>query len=170
MERCVEKRVKKLKPIDAYDIIMHSSDAVLSGGVRRSASLALFSADDEEMAKAKTGNWYVDNPQRARSNNSALLLKNETTYEEFKKLMGSVKEFGEPGFIWSDSTEMTFNPCVEVGMWPVDEKTGKSGWQGCNLSTINCSSIADEEDFYERCRAAAIIGTLQAGFTNLEYL
>jgi ribonucleoside-triphosphate reductase (thioredoxin) len=170
LEACVERKQKKLRPIDAYDIIMHSSDAVLSGGVRRSASLALFSADDEEMAKAKTGNWYIDNPQRARSNNSALLLKDDTSYEDFVELMESVKEFGEPGFIWSDSTEMTFNPCVEVGMWPVDEKTGKSGWQGCNLSTINCSSVVDEEDFYERCKAAAIIGTLQAGFTNLEYL
>ena len=170
LDRCVENGQKKLRPIDAYDIIMHSSDAVLSGGVRRSASLALFSADDDEMAKAKTGNWYVDNPQRARSNNSALLLKNETSYENFKNLMESVKEFGEPGFIWSDSTEMTFNPCVEVGMWPVDEKTGKSGWQGCNLSTINCSSVSDEEDFYERCKAAAVIGTLQAGFTDLDYL
>ena len=170
LETCVERKQKKLRPIDAYDIIMHSSDAVLSGGVRRSASLALFSSDDEEMAKAKTGNWYVDNPQRARSNNSALLLKDSTSYEQFAKLMDSVKEFGEPGFIWSDSTEMTFNPCVEVGMWPVDEATGKSGWQGCNLSTINCSSVVDEEDFYERCKAAAIIGTLQAGFTNLEYL
>lgn len=170
LETCIENKQKKLRPIDAYDIIMHSSDAVLSGGVRRSASLALFSADDEEMAKAKTGNWYVDNPQRARSNNSALLLKDDTTYEQFSELMESVKEFGEPGFIWSDSTEMTFNPCVEVGMWPVDEKTGKSGWQGCNLSTINCSSVVDEEDFYERCKAAALIGTLQAGFTNLEYL
>jgi|TARA_B100001094_G_scaffold333423_1_gene411984 ribonucleoside-diphosphate reductase alpha chain len=170
LENCVENKQKKLRPIDAYDIIMHSSDAVLSGGVRRSASLALFSANDEDMAKAKTGNWYIDNPQRARSNNSALLLKDDTTYEQFKTLMGSVKEYGEPGFIWSDSTEMTFNPCVEVGMWPVDEKTGKSGWQGCNLSTINCSSVIDEEDFYERCKAAAIIGTLQAGFTDLEYL
>ena len=170
LERCLENKQKKLRPIDAYDIIMHSSDAVLSGGVRRSASLALFSADDEEMAKAKTGNWYVDNPQRARSNNSALLIKDDTTYEQFSSLMESVKEFGEPGFIWSDSTEMTFNPCVEVGMWPVDEKTGKSGWQGCNLSTINCSSVVDEEDFYERCKAAAIIGTLQAGFTELAYL
>ena len=170
LEACLERKQKKLRPIDAYDIIMHSSDAVLSGGVRRSASLALFSADDEEMAKAKTGNWYVDNPQRARSNNSALLLKDDTTFEQFKTLMESVKEFGEPGFIWSDSTEMTFNPCVEVGMWPVDEKTGKSGWQGCNLSTINCSSVVDEEDFYERCKAAAVIGTLQAGFTKLDYL
>jgi ribonucleoside-diphosphate reductase alpha chain len=84
--------------------------------------------------------------------------------------MESVKEFGEPGFIWSDSTEMTFNPCVEVGMWPVDEESGKSGWQGCNLTTINCSSIEDEQDFYDRCKAAAIIGTLQAGFTKLDYL
>jgi ribonucleoside-triphosphate reductase len=170
LDRCVTSGQKKLRPIDAYDIIMHSSDAVLSGGVRRSASLALFSADDEEMTKAKTGNWFIDNPQRARSNNSALLLKDDTSFEEFKILMESVKEFGEPGFIWSDSTEMTFNPCVEVGMWPVDEESGKSGWQGCNLSTINCSSIEDEEDFYERCKAAAIIGTLQAGFTKLDYL
>jgi len=170
LDRCIANGQKKLRPIDAYDIIMHSSDAVLSGGVRRSASLALFSADDEEMAKAKTGNWYMENPQRARSNNSALLLKDDTTFEEFQTLMESVKEFGEPGFIWSDSTEMTFNPCVEVGMWPIDEITGKSGWQGCNLSTINCSSIEDEEDFYERCKAAAIIGTLQAGFTKLDYL
>lgn len=112
LDRCIANRQKKLRPIDAYDIVMHSSDAVLSGGVRRSASLALFSPDDEEMAKAKTGNWYMENPQRARSNNSALLLKEETTFEEFATLMESVKEFGEPGFIWSDSTEMTFNPCV----------------------------------------------------------
>jgi ribonucleoside-diphosphate reductase alpha chain len=170
LDRCIANGQKKLRPIDAYDIVMHSSDAVLSGGVRRSASLALFSADDEEMAKAKTGNWYVENPQRARSNNSALLLKDNTTFEQFQTLMESVKEFGEPGFIWSDSTEMTFNPCVEVGMWPVDEETGKSGWQGCNLTTINCSSIEDEQDFYDRCKAAAIIGTLQAGFTKLDYL
>jgi len=112
LDRCISNGQKKLRPIDAYDIVMHSSDAVLSGGVRRSASLALFSPDDEEMAKAKTGNWYIDNPQRARSNNSALLLKSETEFDEFQVLMESVKEFGEPGFIWSESTEMIFNPCV----------------------------------------------------------
>lgn len=170
LDRCIADGQAKLRPIDAYDIVMHSSDAVLSGGVRRSASLALFSPEDEEMTKAKTGNWFIDNPQRARSNNSALLLKNETTFEQFQNLMESVKEFGEPGFIWSESKDMIFNPCVEIGMWPVDEETGESGWQGCNLSTINCSSVTDEEDFYERCRAAAIIGTLQAGFTSLKYL
>jgi hypothetical protein len=60
--------------------------------------------------------------------------------------------------------------CVEIGFWPVCEKTGKSGWQACNLSTINCSKVKDEVDFYEAAKAAAIIGTLQAGFTDVGYL
>lgn len=109
LERCIP--YGKLRPIDAYDIVMHSSDAVLSGGVRRSACLALFSADDEEMANAKTGNWFYDNPQRARANNSALLLRNHTSWEDFNRLIIKVKEHGEPGFVWSDSTEFCINPC-----------------------------------------------------------
>ncbi len=162
--------IRKLSPIQAYDIVMHAADAVISGGVRRSATICLFSPDDEDMAKAKTGNWFIENPQRGRSNNSALLLRNETTKKQFSELMSSVKDFGEPGFVWSDSTELIVNPCVEIGMWPVDETTGKSGWQACNLSTINCSKIKTEEDFYDACKAASIIGTLQAGFDTFEYL
>ncbi len=114
LNKCCEKR-SKLRPIDAYDIMMFASDAVLSGGVRRSASICLFSPEDEEMAKAKTGNWLTDNPQRARSNNSAMLLRDSTTREQFSKLMESVKEFGEPGFVWTDDLEATFNPCCVTG-------------------------------------------------------
>lgn len=161
---------RKLKPIEAYDIVMHFADAVISGGVRRSATICVFSPDDEEMAKAKTGNWFIENPQRGRSNNSALLLRDKTTPEQFAELMKSVKEFGEPGFVWSDSTELIVNPCVEIGMYPVDVQTELSGWQGCNLSTINCSKVNTPEDFYDACEAAAIIGTLQAGFTSFPYL
>jgi hypothetical protein len=104
---------------------------VLSGGVRRSATICVFSQDDEEMLKAKTGNWYYENPQRARSNNSVLLLRNETTQEHFDEIIKSIKEFGEPGFVLADSTEILLNPCCEIGMWPVDETTGLSGWQMC---------------------------------------
>lgn len=160
----------KIKPIEAYDIVMYSADAVISGGVRRSATICVFSPDDEEMAKAKTGSWFIENPQRGRSNNSALLLRGETTKEQFAELMKSVQEFGEPGFVWSDSTELIVNPCVEIGMWPVDETTGETGWQACNLSTINCAKIKTEDDFYDACAAAAIIGTLQAGFAKFPYL
>ena len=166
----VIKTSRRLSPINCYDIVMHSADAVISGGVRRSATIAVFSPDDTEMAQAKTGNWFVENPQRGRSNNSALLVRHETTKEQFAELMKSVKEFGEPGFVWSDSTELLVNPCVEISFWPVCEKTGKSGWQACNLSTINCSKIKDEIDFYEAAKAASIIGTLQAGFTDVGYL
>lgn len=169
-DRAIKLGVDKLRAIDAYDIIMFSADAVISGGVRRSATICVFSPDDEEMAKAKTGSWFIDNPQRGRSNNSALLLRNETTKEQFAELMDSVKQFGEPGFVWSDSTELIVNPCVEIGMWPVDETTGETGWQACNLSTINCAKVKSEEEFYDACESAAIIGTLQAGFSKFPYL
>ena len=164
------EELRGLTPVEAYDIVMHGADAVISGGVRRSATICVFSPDDEEMAKAKTGNWFIENPQRGRSNNSALLLRDETTKEQFSTLMSSVKDFGEPGFVWADSTELIVNPCVEIGMWPVDEDTGKTGWQACNLSTINCAKIKTEEDFYDACKAASIIGTLQAGFNDFDYL
>jgi ribonucleoside-triphosphate reductase len=164
------KSIRKLSAIQAYDIIMHSADAVISGGVRRSATICVFSPDDQDMAKAKTGNWFIENPQRGRSNNSALLLRDKTTPKQFSELMQSVRQFGEPGFVWSDSTELIVNPCVEIGMWPVDESTGESGWQACNLSTINCAKIKSEEDFIEACRAASIIGSLQAGFSSFAYL
>ena len=157
-----------IKPINAYDITMHAADAVLSGGVRRSATICLFSPDDEEMMNAKTGNWFMDNPQRGRSNNSAVIVRDKTTPEEFGKIMESVKQFGEPGFVFVESTEHTTNPCVEIGMYPQINK--KSGWQGCNLTEINGGKCNTEEDFYKACRAASILGTLQAGYTNFKFL
>ena len=157
-----------LKPINAYDITMHAADAVLSGGVRSSATICLFSPDDEEMMNAKTGNWFMDNPQRGRSNNSAVIVRDETTPEEFGKIMESVKQFGEPGFVFVESKEHTTNPCVEIGMYPQINK--KSGWQGCNLTEINGGKCNTEEDFYKACRAASILGTLQAGYTDFKFL
>lgn len=159
----------KLRPIDCYDIIMHISDAVLSGGVRRSATLCLFSHDDDEMLNAKIGNWFVSNPQRARSNNSAALLKGSISREEFAKLMKSTKEFGEPGFIWMDDLDIGYNPCVEIGMYPLT-RDGRSGFQGCNLTEINGKWCDTKERFLDACKASAIIGTLQAGYTNFKYL
>ena len=162
------KDQKKLRPIQVYDIVMHTADAVLSGGVRRSATICLFSPDDEEMMGAKTGNWFMDNPQRGRSNNSAVIVRNESSPEEFNKLMQSVKEFGEPGFVFVNSKEHTTNPCVEIGMFP--QIKGKSGWQGCNLTEINGGKCTSKEEFFKACRAASILGTLQAGYTDFEFL
>lgn len=157
-----------LKPIEVYDIAMHAADAVLSGGVRRSATICLFSHDDEEMMTAKTGNWFMDNPQRARSNNSAVIVRNEITKEEFSKFMDSIKQFGEPGFYFVEDKDFTSNPCVEIGMYP--QIDGVSGWQGCNLTEINGGKCTTKEEFFKACRAASIMGSLQAGYTNFKYI
>jgi ribonucleoside-diphosphate reductase alpha chain len=168
-DRCLTESKNKLETIDVYDILMHASDAVLSGGVRRSATICIFSPNDEKMAKAKIGDWFKTNPQRGRSNNSALLIRNETTKEQFSEIMKSVKDFGEPGFVWADDKEILFNPCVEVGMYAKDEN-GNSGWEFCNLCEINVKKCKDENDFYDACRAASILGTIQASYSSFPYL
>jgi ribonucleoside-triphosphate reductase len=144
------KNGTQLRPIEVYDACMYMADAVISGGVRRSATICLFSKDDEEMIRAKTGSWFQDNPQRGRSNNSVMLLRDEVTFEEFQAIMKSVEDSGEPGFIFTDSLEFTFNPCVEIGKLPVTED-GRSGWQGCNLSEINGGLMDTPEKFYRAC-------------------
>lgn len=305
LDGVISNKQKQLRPIQAYDIVMHSSDAVLSGGVRRSATICLFSFADEEMMKAKTGNWFNENPQRGRSNNSVVLKKDEVTEEQFSTIIKNIAEFGEPGYLFVYDYEHLLNPCVtgdtllktidgdiaiqdlvdkeviiwngyenskvipkitgynqsvlkistslgssikcthyhefieygtnqriqakdlkvgtklnglvmdyrttsdnchhivslvedagiadivycvnepkrhqavfntivtgncaEISFYAYNEK-GESGFQACNLSTINCGKVKTEQDFYESCKAAAIIGTLQAGFTNTDYL
>lgn len=159
----------KIRPIIAYDVVMHMADAVLSGGVRRSATICLFSENDEEMLTAKTGDWFNTNPQRARSNNSVLLIRGEVSKERFHEIMQSVKDWGEPGFVWSYDEDIIYNPCVEIGMYPKTEN-GESGWQGCNLTEINGGACTTEDLFYSACKASAIIGTLQAGYTNFKYV
>lgn len=158
-----------LKPIHAYDFVMHMADAVLSGGIRRAATICIFSKDDQEMMTAKTGNWFDANPQRGRSNNSALLIRKDLTREEWAAIMKSVRQFGEPGFIFAEDTEQGFNPCVEIGLRAYT-KDGRSGFQFCNLTEGNGAQITSLAALLRMCKASAILGTLQAGYTNFTYL
>lgn len=132
----------------------------------------MFDSFDEEMVNAKTGSWYNDNPQRARSNNSAVIIRNETSKEVFESIFEKNRQFGEPGFVFFDDPDFTTNPCVEIGMWPFlkTENGNVSGWQGCNLTEINGGACDTEEQFYEIAEAAAILGTLQAGYTDFKFV
>lgn len=160
---------KTLRPIVAYDLIMFIADAVISGGVRRSATICLFSKDDQEMMKAKTGDWYVTNQQRGRSNNSAVLIRDETTFSELEDIMTSVKDVGEPGFIFSDDLEALYNPCVEIGMRGYTEN-GESGFQFCNLTEINGAKSTTKEIFLKQCKIGAILGTVQAKYADFKFV
>jgi ribonucleoside-triphosphate reductase (thioredoxin) len=181
LERCqalLEKLVQTVaegesvafRAIAVYDFVMHMSDAVLSGGVRRSATICLFDRFDTEMLNAKTGDWFIENPQRGRSNNSVVLKRDEVTREEWKTIMASVRAFGEPGFVFVEDYDFCYNPCVEIGMLPRCVQTGESGFQFCNLTEINGGKCVDRETFLRACEAGAILGTLQAGYTNFKYL
>lgn len=168
MLKLVEERLKlaigrKLKPIEVHDIVCISSDAVLAGGIRRAACISLFDKDDKEMLTCKHGNWWERNPQRARANNSAVLLRSETTKEEFDYIFQMCQESGagEPGFSWTNDKQFGFNPCHEIALNPQ---------QFCNLTSINQTAIIDKRDFMNRVYAATLIGTLQASYTDFHYL
>ena len=159
----------RLKTINAYDILMHCADAVLSGGVRRSACSVIFDASDEDMMNAKTGKWYEENPQRARSNNSAILVRGKTTFVEFKSLIEKTKEFGEPGFLYVVDEKQLLNPCFEISFIPITSD-GRCGFQFCNLTSINGTKVSSLDDFKQASWAASLIGTLQAAYTSFPYL
>ena len=213
--------VTQMRPIHAYDILMHVADAVLSGGIRRSATCVIFDINDTEMLNAKTYftvskytkfvqdedtkvwcgkvtvnkkvyeieipngsyefehgklvaenkiGWHHITPHRARSNNSALLLRDSVTIEQFRDIIERTKEFGEPGFVFANHPWQMFNPCFEIGFIPVTED-GVCGVQFCNLSSINGVEIKSAEDYMTATEAATIIGTLQATYTEqLGYL
>jgi ribonucleoside-diphosphate reductase alpha chain len=158
-----KKDGEKLTPIETHDIVCHIADAVLAGGIRRAALISLFSADDEEMISCKSGNWWEQNAQRGRANNSAVLLRHKITKEFFMDLWKRIElsGAGEPGIYLSNDKDWGTNPCCEIALRP---------FQFCNLCEVNASDIESQEDFDKRVRAAAFIGTLQAGYTDFHYL
>jgi len=153
----------KMLTIEVHDIICHIADAVLSGGIRRAALISLFSADDQEMISCKSGAWWENNPQRGRANNSATLVRHKITKEFFLELWKRVEASGagEPGIYFTNDKDWGTNPCCEIALRPN---------QFCNLCEVNVSDIESQEDLNNRVKAAAFIGTLQAGYTDFHYL
>ena len=153
----------QLSTIEVHDIICHIADAVLAGGIRRAALISLFSADDLEMISCKTGKFWELNNQRTRANNSAVLMRHKITKEYFMKLWERVEKSGtgEPGIYFNNDKDWGTNPCCEIALRP---------YQFCNLCEVNVSDIESQEDLNERVKAAAFIGTLQAGYTDFHYL
>jgi len=153
----------QITPIEAHDLMCYIADAVLSGGIRRAALMALFSFDDQEMLECKFGNWWEQHPQRARANNSAVALRNKIRKKTFLEFFERVRasNSGEPGIYFTNDKDYGCNPCCEIALKPN---------QFCNLTTINVSDVEDQEDLNNRAKAAAIIGTVQASYTGFHYL
>ena len=198
----------KLTPLNVHDLICHISDAVLAGGIRRSALISLFSLEDEEMLNCKSnfefnatraprieGNryivegtyngvykeiyideslyesylethklpWYIFEPQRGRANNSVVLEYDKVSREDFDRIWKRVEDSGcgEPGVYWTNDKDLGANPCCEISLQ-------SNGY--CNLTEVVADGIETQEEFNARAKAAAFLGTLQAGYTNFHYL
>jgi ribonucleoside-triphosphate reductase len=152
-----------LSSLETHDIICHIADAVLAGGIRRAALIALFSASDDEMISCKSGNWWETDPQRGRANNSAVLMRHKITKDFFMDLWKRVElsGAGEPGIYLNNDKDWGTNPCCEIALRP---------FQFCNLCEVNVSDLEDQDDLNARVKAAAFIGTLQASYTDFHYL
>lgn len=171
LRECIERiermlvlaKGRRIRPIEVHDIACYEADAVLAGGIRRAAMISLFSYNDEEMINAKSGEWWIDHAQRGRANNSVVLKRGEITKDQFKAIWDRVKTSGagEPGFYWTNNLDWGTNPCCEIALRP---------YQFCNLTEVNASDIVDQNDFNQRVRDAAFLGTLQAGYTDFHYL
>lgn len=158
-----KEEAEKLGTLECHDILCHIANSVLAGGIRRSAMIALFSHDDEEMITCKYGNWWETNEQRGRANNSAVLERGSVGEEEFNSLWKRIEASGsgEPGIYWTNNLDWGTNPCCEIALRP---------YQFCNLCEVNVSDVVNQEDLNDRVTAAAFFGTLQAGFTDFHYL
>jgi ribonucleoside-diphosphate reductase alpha chain len=202
----------KLTPIEVHDINCFIADAVLSGGIREAAMIALFSMEDQEMIRCKSNfnaklidetesnsdvhqvvvevngwmpakqhtvfldkkhyemlvneqklPWFFFEPQRGRSNNSAVFVRDHHTELNFRGLYKQMRDSGagEPGIYFTNDPELGTNPCVEISLKPN---------QFCNLTEVNISTVKTQEELEDRVKAAALLGTIQAGYTDFHYL
>ena len=115
------------------------------------------------MIACKSGNWWELNPQRGRSNNSAVLMRHKVTKDFFMDIWKRIElsGSGEPGIYLNNDKDWGTNPCCEIALRP---------YQFCNLCEVNVSDVKTQEELNRRVKGAAFIGTLQAGYTNFHYL
>jgi ribonucleoside-triphosphate reductase len=165
---------RQLRPIECHRILCHVADAVLSGGIRRSAMICLFSLDDSELMNIKTvRDWHKKEPWLQNANNSVVLKRDEVKEKQFKRIFSMTRNYGEPGVLFVSDCNHVTNPCAEIGLDPVLVHTDGStstGYAMCNLTEINASKLKTREDFIETAWAATLIGTMQATYTDMAYL
>ena len=167
---------RKLSSIECHDICCKIAQIVIVGGVRRSALISLSNLTDDRVRRAKTGQWWLDNPQRGLANNSACYTE-KPDFEAFLNEWSSLYESrsGERGFFSrvasqrqaekngrrDASYDFGTNPCSEIILRPN---------QFCNLSEVVVRSNDTAESLKRKVRLASILGTLQATLTDFRYL
>lgn len=170
---------RRLEPIDVHDIICKIGEIVVAGGVRRSALISISDFDDEKMRIAKTGQFYLTEPQRMMANNSVAYNKKPSAVQFLDEWMALAKSgTGERGIFnrgdlqkqiperrWKifekDAATAGTNPCGEIIL---------KSKEFCNLTEVVARSEDTEEILLKKIRIAAILGTYQTTLTDFPYL
>lgn len=186
-ERIMARQGRRLRNIDAHDLICKIGECVVAGGVRRSAMISLSDLDDEMVRDAKKGEFWNTNPQRSIANNSAIYLEKPSNTEFMDEWIALMKSgSGERG-IFNRGGLMGQLPVRRIKFW---EETGyvKNGRvvgaagtnpcgeiilkskQFCNLTEVVARANDTKESLIRKARLATILGTYQSTLTNLGYL
>jgi len=187
-ERILKRQGRRLRTIDAHDIICKVGECVVAGGVRRTAMISLSDLDDVEMRDAKRGQFYMTDPHRSIANNSAVYETQPTNAELMDEWVALMKSgSGERGIFNRGSLAVTFpkrrtdyfkkvgfisddgvvhgsigtNPCAEIIL---------QSKQFCNLSEVIARAHDTEASLLRKARLASIIGTYQSTLTKFEYI
>ncbi len=167
---------RKLNSLEVHDMMCMIGEIVVVGGVRRSALISLSNLSDQRMRDAKSGQWWVDNPQRALANNSVAYTEkpsSEIFMEEWLSLVKS--KSGERGIFNRQAAQ---KQAAKWGRRPADKNYGcnpcseiiLNDKQLCNLSEIIVRADDDEASLTRKARIAAILGTLQATLTDFGFV
>ncbi len=183
----LSRQGKRLTNLNTHDIICKIGEAIVSGGVRRTAMISLSDLDDQDIRHAKDGQFYYTNPQRSMANNSAMYTEkpsNTDFMDEWISLMkagsgergifnrGSlitqlparrVSLFKKKGYILGEKVigPIGTNPCGEIIL---------QSKQFCNLSEVVARHSDTPESLRKKVRIAAIMGTYQSSLINFNYL
>jgi adenosylcobalamin-dependent ribonucleoside-triphosphate reductase len=151
------------------DIVNLIGTCVVSGNVRRSATLALGTAEDDGFINLKNpevfperNSYDPEKPGWAWMSNNSIAAEVGTKYEDYVDL---IADNGEPGFIWlgvardygrladapdyKDSRIMGFNPCAEQPL---------ESYELCTLVEVHLNRHESKEDFLKTLKFAYLYG------------
>jgi ribonucleoside-diphosphate reductase alpha chain len=167
---------RKLTTLEVFDIVCKIAAVVVVGGVRRSALIALTDLDDQDLATAKSGEWYVEHDYRGLANVSAVYNERpiqSAFMQEWKNIYDS--KSGERGIFNREASQKQAakygrrDPSIDYGTNPCSEIILRP-FQFCNLSTVVVRSDDTLPQLLEKIQAATVFGTVQSTLTDFNYL
>jgi ribonucleoside-triphosphate reductase len=185
-ERILKRQGRRLRNIDAHDIICKIGECVVAGGVRRTAMISLSDLDDVEIRDAKKGQFFLTDPYRSVANNSAVYESKPSNAELMDEWVALMKSgTGERGIFNRGSLEKTMperrlkllqkkygkkgNFIGQVGTNPCGEIILQSK-QFCNLSEVIARADDTEKSLIRKAKLATLLGTYQSTLTNFNYI